>query len=144
MNAPGLVLSDDLVFVSRIAAAAQAAGLVVRQARSPAELIALAAKNPPTSMILDLQNPGLDLTALLAALRSVCPVMPRVTAYGSHVEAELLRSAREAGCALVLPRSKFVQELDSQIVTWLGGVEKQFHVDGMDRRQDQEDQQKGV
>ena len=115
----GLVLSDDLVFVSRITATAQAAGLVVRQARSPGELIALAAKNPPAGVILDLQNPGLDLTALLAELRTTCPVMPRVTAYGSHVEAELLRSAREAGCDLVLPRSKFVKELDSQIVMWL-------------------------
>jgi DNA-binding NarL/FixJ family response regulator len=117
----GLVLSDDLVFVSRIAATAQAAGLAVRQARSPAELLALAAKNPPPGVILDLQNPGLDLAALLTELRIVCPVMPRVTGYGSHVEAELLRSAREAGCDLVLPRSKFVKELDSQIATWLTG-----------------------
>jgi CheY-like chemotaxis protein len=115
----GLVLSDDLVFVSRIAATAQAAGLAVRQARSPAELIALAARNPPAGVILDLQNPGLDLPALLTELRSVCPMMPRVTAYGSHVEADLLRSAREAGCDLVLPRSKFVKELDSQIAAWL-------------------------
>ena len=98
----GLVLSDDLVFVSRIAATAQAAGLVVRQARAPAELLALAAKDPPRGVILDLQNPGLDLTALLAELRSVCPAMPRVTAYGSHVEADLLRSARDqAGDARV-------------------------------------------
>ncbi len=115
----GLILSDDLVFVSRIAATAQAAGLAVRQARTSAELIALAAKNPPSGVILDLQNPGLDLSALLIELRTVCPVLPRVTAYGSHVETELLRAAREAGCDLVLPRSKFVRELDSQIETWL-------------------------
>jgi DNA-binding NarL/FixJ family response regulator len=115
----GLVLSDDLVFVSRIAATAQAAEFVVRQARTPAELIALAAKDPPAGVILDLQNPGLELPAFLSELRAACPVMPRVTAYGSHVEAELLRSAREAGCDLVLPRSKFVKELDSQIATWL-------------------------
>ena len=115
----GLVLSDDLIFVSRIAASARAAGLAVRQARTSTELIALAAKDPPAGAILDLQNPGLDLAALLGELNAVCPVMPRVTAYGSHVEAELLRAAREAGCDLVLPRSKFVKELDSQIATWL-------------------------
>ena len=70
-------------------------------------------------MILDLQNPGLDLPALLAELKAACPAMPRVTAYGSHVEAEVLRAAREAGCDLVLPRSKFVKELDGQIAAWL-------------------------
>ena len=70
-------------------------------------------------MILDLQNPGIDLPALLAELKAACPAMPRVTAYGSHVEAELLRAAREAGCDLVLPRSKFVKELDGQIAAWL-------------------------
>jgi DNA-binding NarL/FixJ family response regulator len=115
----GLVLSDDLIFVSRIAATAQAAGLVVRQARTPAELVGLAKKDPPGGVLLDLQNPGLELAALLAELRAACPVMPRVTGYGSHVEAELLRSAREAGCDLVLPRSKFVRELDGQIAAWL-------------------------
>ena len=33
MSAVGLVLSDDLVFMSRISATAQALGLSVRQAR---------------------------------------------------------------------------------------------------------------
>jgi CheY-like chemotaxis protein len=115
----GLVLSDDLIFVSRIGAIAKAAGLAVRQARTSAELIALAAKDPPAGVILDLQNPGIDLPALLAELNAACPTMPRITAYGSHVEAELLRAAREAGCDLVLPRSKFVKELDGQIASWL-------------------------
>jgi CheY-like chemotaxis protein len=115
----GLVLSDDLVFVSRISATAQSVGLAVRQARTPAELVALARREAPGGVILDLQNPGLDLPALLADLRAACPAMPRVTAYGSHVEAELLRAARGAGCDLVLPRSKFVKELDSNIASWL-------------------------
>jgi hypothetical protein len=70
-------------------------------------------------VILDLQNPGLDLSTFLAELRAACPVMPRITAYGSHVEAELLRSAREGGCDVVLPRSKFVKELDGQLAAWL-------------------------
>jgi CheY-like chemotaxis protein len=120
VSAPGLVLSDDLVFVSRIAATARAAGLSVRQARTPPELIALAVKDPPAGVILDLQNPGLELPAFLSELRAACPLMPRVTAYGSHVEAELLRSAREAGCDTVLPRSKFVKELESHVANWLG------------------------
>ena len=32
-----------------------------------------------------------------------------------------LRAAREAGCDLVLPRSKFVEELPRALPGWLGG-----------------------
>jgi len=115
----GLVLSDDLIFFSRIAEAAKAAGLTVRQARTAAELVALASKRAPGGVILDLHNPGLDLPALLAELRAACPTMPRAIAYGSHVEAEVLRAARKTGCDRVLPRSQFVEELDREIAGWL-------------------------
>lgn len=119
MNPQGLVLSDDLIFYSRISGAARAAGLAVRQAKTPADLLALARQHPPAGVIVDLQNPGLDLAAFLAELKAACPVMPRVVAYGSHVEAELLRSAREAGCERVMPRSQFAKQLDGAIAEWL-------------------------
>src|SRR5206468_2599627 len=61
----GLVLCDDLIFFSRIAAAARDAGLSVRQARTAAELLALARTHAPGGVILDLHNPGLDLPGLL-------------------------------------------------------------------------------
>jgi len=119
VSVAGLVLSDDLVFMSRISATAQAAGLAVRQARMPAALVAMARESTPGGVIIDLQNPGLDLPALLAELRAVCSPMPRVMGYGSHVEAELLKAAREAGCDPVLPRSKFVKDLDRDLAGWL-------------------------
>jgi CheY-like chemotaxis protein len=116
----GLVLCDDLVFFSRIAGTARAAGLTVRQAKTPADLLALARADCPRGVIVDLQNPGLDLPALLAELRAACPAMPRVVAYGSHVVAEALRAAREAGCDPVLPRSRFVRDLETDLAGWLG------------------------
>ncbi len=119
MTADGLVLTDDLIFFSRIAGAARAAGRVVRQAKTAAELLALARQHPPGGVILDLQNPGLDLPALLAGLKAACPVVPRAVAYGSHVEAAALRAAREAGCDRVLPRSKFAEELEASVGEWL-------------------------
>lgn len=120
MNSPGLVLCDDLVFFSRIAETARSAGLSVRMARTPAELIALAGAQVPAGVILDLQLNGLDLSALLLELRAVCPIMPRTVAYGSHVESQLLRAARDAGCDRVMPRSQFVKELDRDIAAWIG------------------------
>ena len=115
----GLMLSDDLIFISKVAGAANALGLAVQPARSAEALLALAAQQPPGGVLVDLHNPGLDLEALLGGLRAACPVMPRVVAYGSHVEAETLRAARKAGCDLVLPRSKFVEELPVALAGWL-------------------------
>ncbi len=116
----GLMLCDDLIFFSRVSGAARAAGLTVRMVRTPADLLATARVAAPGGVILDVHNPGLDLPGLLTELKAACEVMPRVTAYGSHVEAEVLRAARQAGCDRVLPRSQFVKELEGQIGSWLG------------------------
>jgi len=115
----GLMLTDDLIFFSRVAGTARAAGLTVKQARTTAALLDLARREPPAAAILDLHNEGLDLPALLADLREAGPAMPRVVAYGSHVEAETLRAARAAGCDLVLPRSQFVEMLENSLREWL-------------------------
>ncbi len=116
----GLMLSDDLIFFSRVLGAARAAGLSVRMVRSAADLLGAARATPPAGVILDVHNDGLDLPALLAGLKEACPSMPRVIAYGSHVEAAVLRAARQAGCDWVMPRSQFVEELEGKIAEWLG------------------------
>lgn len=115
----GLMLCDDLIFFSRVAATAQAAGLVVRQARSIPALLALARQHTPGGVILDLHTEGLDLQSFLTELRAACPLMPRVIGYGSHVDVERLRTARAAGCDQVLPRSQFVQNLERELPRWL-------------------------
>ena len=119
MNAPGLMLCDDLIFFSRVAGTARAAGLVVKQARTTAALLDAARQASPTCAIVDLQNEGLDLAALLAQLREACPAMPRMVAFGSHVEAAALRAARQLGCDLVMPRSQFAEELEGSLKDWL-------------------------
>jgi DNA-binding NarL/FixJ family response regulator len=114
------MLCDDLIFFSRVSGAARAAGLAVRMVRTPADLFTAARAATPGGVIVDVHIPGLDLPALLTELRSACPTMPRVIAYGSHVEAAVLRAARQAGCDRVLPRSQFVEELEARIGEWLG------------------------
>ena len=115
----GLMLCDDLIFFSRVSGAARAAGLTVRMVRSAADLLAAVRTAVPRGVIVDVHNPGLDLPALLAELKEVCPAMPRVIAYGSHVEAAVLKAARAAGCDRVMPRSQFVEELEAKIGMWL-------------------------
>jgi CheY-like chemotaxis protein len=116
----GLLLSDDLIFTSRITGTARDLGLTVRAARSADVLLTMARATPPRLVLLDLSNPGLSVPDLLGRLREVCPVMPRVVAYGSHVDAAGLRAAREAGCDVVLPRSKFVEDLPAMLPQWAG------------------------
>jgi DNA-binding NarL/FixJ family response regulator len=120
-NAPaGLLLSDDLLFTSRVTGTARSLGLEVRTARDAEGLVAMARVAPPAGVLIDLGNPGLDLSALIASLAEACPAPPRVVAYGSHVDTETLRAARAAGCDPVLPRSKFVEDMPRELPAWLG------------------------
>jgi CheY-like chemotaxis protein len=116
---PGLLLCDDLLFTSRVTGTARALGLAMKVARDSPGLVALARQHPPGCLLLDLHNPGLDLSALLAQLREICPVPPRVVAFGSHVDTATLKAARAAGCDPVLPRSKFVEDLATELPGWL-------------------------
>lgn len=115
-----LLLCDDLMFSSRITGEARALGLSVRTARSLDRLLHLARDEAPSCVLLDLAFPGLDLTELFGRLAETCPRLPRVVAYGSHVDAAQLQAARTAGCDPVLPRSKFVEELPRALPLWLG------------------------
>jgi DNA-binding NarL/FixJ family response regulator len=115
----GLLLCDDLIFASRITGTARALGLEIRQVRTPDALIEQVRHEPPRGVLIDLGFPNLELVELLRGLAEVCPAMPRVVAYGSHVDAAGLRAARKAGCDLVLPRSKFVEDLPTDLAAWL-------------------------
>jgi DNA-binding NarL/FixJ family response regulator len=115
----GLLLSDDLIFTSRITGAAAKQQLTLKTARTVEKLQALVLEHSPRGVIVDLENPNFDAAELLGWLKTHCAEPPRVVAYGAHVEAALLRAAREAGCAEVHPRSKFVEVLPMRIAEWL-------------------------
>lgn len=115
----GVLLSDDLIDASRITGTARAAGLGMKTARSLEQLLQLVSAEKPTCVVVDLHYPGLDVAELLCSLREVAGVLPRVVGYGSHVDAARLKAARAAGCALVLPRSSFFDQLAQEIGEWL-------------------------
>jgi DNA-binding NarL/FixJ family response regulator len=115
----GYLLSDDLIFASRILGTARDLGLEVRQARDQRHLANLLGQESPRLLLIDLHNQGLVLAGLLERLPEPRPF---VVAYGSHVEAATLKAARDAGCNLVLPRSKFVEELPRALPAWFNGT----------------------
>jgi CheY-like chemotaxis protein len=116
MNATGLLLSDDLLFTSRITGTARSLGLEMKSARAAAELLALVKTQTPACVLIDLQNPGLDIAALVLHLKAAGHIY--LVGYGSHVDTATLKAAREAGCDLVLPRSKFVEDLATELPGW--------------------------
>jgi DNA-binding NarL/FixJ family response regulator len=118
MAALVLVLSDDLLFTSRVTGAARDQGLAAKTARNPAALEALARQQAPGCVLLDLANPGLVLEEFLPMLKAIAPKVYLV-GYGSHVDTATLQAARTAGCNLVLPRSRFVEELPRQLSNWV-------------------------
>ncbi len=115
----GLLLTDDMIFSSRITGTAQALGLEIKPMKSIESLKTLARERNPTCLIIDLSHPELQLVKLIRDLKESSSPMPRLVAYGSHVDSATLRAAREAGCDVVLPRSQFVEQLSSQLSQWL-------------------------
>jgi DNA-binding NarL/FixJ family response regulator len=107
-----------MIFTSRITGTGKDLGHTIKPARSPEALLALAREQTPRFVIIDLSNPGLNIAELLAGLKAACLPMPYVVAYGSHVDTATLRTAREAGCDIVWPRSKFVEELPKALPLW--------------------------
>jgi CheY-like chemotaxis protein len=112
----GLLLSDDMMFTSRITGTGRDLGFPIKPAPTPAALLALAQQRPSPCVILDLANPGLDVADLVGRLKGIGTRF--VVAYGSHVDSARLHQAREAGCDVVWPRSKFVEELRQALPQW--------------------------
>lgn len=106
---------SDLLFQSRIAAAAAALGHDATVADSPAAASAAIVARPALA-IIDLHERGLDA---LATVRSAKAGGVRVLAFGRHTEPHTLRAARDAGADLVVPRSQLADELPRLIASLL-------------------------
>ena len=73
-----LLLSDDLIFTSRVTGTARDLGLNARSARSMDLLLEYAGRQRPHCVLIDLSNPGLNVPELLRGLQEACSPMPRV------------------------------------------------------------------
>ena len=114
-----LAAVSDLMFVSKISAAAGQAGCSVQFFRDTEKLSGAIQGDPgpspampPPLVIVDLNNNALDPMKLIARLKGdPAARQATVLAFVSHVERELKREAERAGADLVLPRSAFSQNL---------------------------------
>ncbi len=103
-----LVAVKDLVFRSKISAAADRLGIPVRLAPRGVPLSQAARELGRGTAFVDLGEPGvLDEIRALKGAGGV-----RVIGFLGHLQTDLARSAREAGTDEVLSRGELVQRLD--------------------------------
>ena len=100
-----VALTADLLFSSNIEATLTRAGFDVAVVDDLSSLEADLASHAAALVILDLHAgaPAGEVVRLAGA----APVL----AFGRHTEPALLRAARESGCAEVVVRSTFVEEM---------------------------------
>jgi DNA-binding NarL/FixJ family response regulator len=115
-----ILLCDDLMFQSRIVGTGRDFEVAIEAVRTIAEVEALAKGAAVTCIILDLALAGPGMESFIERLRASRAIMPRLIAYGSHVDPGTLKRASDAGCDIVLPRSKFVDALPSALPEWVG------------------------
>jgi CheY-like chemotaxis protein len=106
-----LAVLDDLFFTVKINEAAKRAGVHVEFVKSAKDALDKAQAHPPV-IILDLNCTSLDPLKLIEHLKSNAALKEiRLIGFVSHVQAELIQKAREAGCDIVLARSAFSKNL---------------------------------
>ena len=109
-----LALAADLLFASRIRAAASAAGVDAVLFRSAEALLDAARARTPRRVLIDLDARGIDAPALIRALKADARTSAsEVIAFVAHVNEPAIAAARIAGADRVLARSAFVRLLPS-------------------------------
>jgi DNA-binding NarL/FixJ family response regulator len=93
----------DLMFSSRITAAARSQGRIAKIIRDPQQL----AGQTASLVLIDLSQPD----TIEAAVRWKASNTGKVIGFVSHVDAETIARAREAGIDRIMPRGQFVLEL---------------------------------
>lgn len=100
------------MFKSKISETAGTLGAQAAFPRSPAKLLDAARENRPDLLILDLSSERFAPLELLREL-SEDEKLSDIPTVGflPHVEKDLAKAAREAGCGKVMARSAFTKEL---------------------------------
>jgi len=107
-----LAVLDDLLFTSRIRAAANQLGVAVTIARSADEALAEMRTSAPSLVIFDLNSARTDPLGTVAAMKQDAALASIPTVgFVSHVQADLIDKARRTGVDEVLARSAFTMKL---------------------------------
>jgi hypothetical protein len=108
----GILVSSDLMFISKVkevAAAAQGQVKVVRSLQALEQ--AIAELSSPSMLMIDLEKSGIPKVDLREPVATLISQGWRVVSFFSHVHEEVAGEAHDLGLGEVMPRSKFVRVL---------------------------------
>jgi DNA-binding response OmpR family regulator len=110
-----VLLTDDLMFGSKVEAMIRAAGAEPVLAATPPDALAAIEQSGARLLIVDLVSDGFDGTALAAAAGVA------TLGYYAHTDDDTRRAALAAGFDKLVPRSRMVREGDTLIASILSG-----------------------
>lgn len=102
---------SDLMFRVKISDAAKRAGVAIEFAKTPDE--ALEKADGAEVVILDLNFAPPELITRLKSAERTRQI--QLIGYVSHVQADVIKQARDSGCDTVMARSAFVQGLEKMM-----------------------------
>lgn len=110
----GILVSSDLMFISKVKEVAAAAKGEVKVARSLAALEeAIAGAREPGALMIDLEKSGITQEVLSEVVARLSARGWRVVSFFSHVHEEVAEHASKHALGEIMPRSKFVRILPS-------------------------------
>lgn len=112
---PVVCLVRDLLFYSKIRAAADALGVALKSLRDPARLV----DETGCALIVDLNQSDCLQAAAQWRQRTRLPVI----GFASHVDVETINAARVAGIDQVLARSQFEKNLPKILSAFTTGIQ---------------------
>ncbi|MCE9608402.1 MAG: hypothetical protein K8U03_26260 [Planctomycetia bacterium] len=117
-----VLLSADLMCMSKVSSAAAQVGVPCTSAMSTAALEDKLVEGTRL-VLLDLTTPGLTPSILVPKLRTSLKTRPRIVAFGPHVQGELLEEAETSGCDSVFTRGEFHAKLPQIISQFVAVAE---------------------
>jgi glycine oxidase len=109
ISALGLV--RDILFRSRIDAAARTLGKEVLYASDLEQALRKCDEIKPRLVLVDLSEPAFSAASVGARVRAVTPTA-RLVGFASHVDVKAFKTAKDAGFDLILSRNEFTNRLE--------------------------------
>ena len=110
-RATGILLCRDLIFTTKVQGTAQALGYHLEVIGDVSKAKSAIGRLHPQVIFVDLTAGNLSDPGSLSDYIKLAGPDVWLVAFGPHVEKEALARAKAAGCQVVLPRSKFAEDL---------------------------------
>jgi CheY-like chemotaxis protein len=107
----GLLVSRDLIFVTKIKETAADLGYVVLVASTQSAAVSMITAHHPSVVLVDLTAGEMATSGALKAYKDLAGAGAWLIAFGPHVDTDALAAANSVGFHVVLPRSVFTVKL---------------------------------